>query len=324
MRDSLSLFDQAIAHAAGLVRADDMRQMLGLADRARIIELFAALARGDIEAAFREFRDQYDIGADPSGGAERSRRVREFRHPVKVVPATAEIGAYGETERLRGRDFAAKLSMRVLSRMWQMLLKGITEVKDASRPAAAAEMVLVRIAYAADLPTPDEVIRSLDGDGRAPVESGSRSAARMESQPADALEAAMQRMPSSGAEPRWPSRCRRQPPVPQPQASRPFGSRHSPKIVALAAEKRDLPIKAALENDVRLVRMEEAGWRSHWNHRRRVRLHRTCRANLSNGPAGAGPSPCRTPRVSRPCARRRRRRRMSSRTRCRPIPVCRP
>ncbi|MFX8984370.1 hypothetical protein ABTN17_20535, partial [Acinetobacter baumannii] len=65
VRDSLSLFDQAIAHAAGTVRAEDVRQMLGLADRTRVIDLFQSLASGDIAAAFKEFRDQYDTGADP-------------------------------------------------------------------------------------------------------------------------------------------------------------------------------------------------------------------------------------------------------------------
>ena len=86
---------------------------------------------------------------------------------VKIVPATADNVAFGETERLRARDFASKLSMRVLSRMWQMLLKGITEVQAATRPAAAAEMVLVRIAYVADMPTPDEAIRMLEQNGGA-------------------------------------------------------------------------------------------------------------------------------------------------------------
>ena len=93
---------------------------------------------------------------------------------VKIVPATADNVAFGETERVRAREFAAKLSMRVLSRMWQMLLKGITEVQTATRPAAAAEMVLVRIAYVADMPTPDEAIRMLDQNGGgSPVVSGS-------------------------------------------------------------------------------------------------------------------------------------------------------
>ena len=86
---------------------------------------------------------------------------------VKIVPATADNVAFGETERVRARDFASKLSMRVLSRMWQMLLKGITEVQAATRPAAAAEMVLVRIAYVADLPTPDEAIRMIEQNGGA-------------------------------------------------------------------------------------------------------------------------------------------------------------
>ena len=84
---------------------------------------------------------------------------------MKIVPATADNVAFGETERVRAREFAAKLSMRVLSRMWQMLLKGITEVQTATRPAAAAEMVLVRIAYVADLPTPDEAIRMIEQNG---------------------------------------------------------------------------------------------------------------------------------------------------------------
>ena len=88
---------------------------------------------------------------------------------VKIVPATADNVAFGETERVRARDFASKLSMRVLSRMWQMLLKGITEVQAATRPAAAAEMVLVRIAYVADLPTPDEAIRMIEQNGGASV-----------------------------------------------------------------------------------------------------------------------------------------------------------
>src|SRR4051794_39820883 len=144
VRDSLSLFDQAIAHAAGVVRADDIRQMLGLADRARIIDLFGALASGDIETAFREFRDQYDTGADPAVVMSDLAEFVNFVTRIKIVPATADSNALSETERLRGRDFASKLSMRVLSRMWQMLLKGITEVKDAPRPAAAAEMVMVR------------------------------------------------------------------------------------------------------------------------------------------------------------------------------------
>src|SRR6202022_4729299 len=177
-RDSLSLFDQAIAHAAGPVRADAVRQMLGLADRTRVIDLFDSLVRGDIAAAFKEFREQYDTGADPIVVLADLAEFVNFVTRMKIVPATADNVAFGETERLRARDFAAKLSMRVLSRMWQMLLKGITEVQGATRPAAAAEMVLVRLAYVADLPTPDEAIRMLEQNGGASAVIGGSAAPR--------------------------------------------------------------------------------------------------------------------------------------------------
>ena len=167
VRDSLSLLDQAIAHAAGRVQAEQVRQMLGLADRTRVIDLFESLARGDIESAFREFRDQYDTGADPIVVLSDLAEFVNFVTRVKVVPAIADNVAFGETERTRAREFASKLSMRVLSRMFQMLLKGITEAQGATRPAAAAEMVLVRIAYVADMPTPDEAIRMIEQNGGA-------------------------------------------------------------------------------------------------------------------------------------------------------------
>src|SRR5688572_19193387 len=164
VRDSLSLFDQAIAHAVGPVRAEDVRQMLGLADRVRVVDLFEALLKGDAAAALTELRAQYDIGADPGVVLGDLAEFTHFVTRVKVVPAVADDVSLTEAERIRGREFATQLSMRVLSRAWQMLLKGIAEVKEAARPLAAAEMVLVRIAYAADLPTPDEVMKSL-GDG---------------------------------------------------------------------------------------------------------------------------------------------------------------
>src|SRR4029077_11041231 len=176
VRDSLSLLDQAIAHAAGPVRADAVRQMLGLADRTRVIDLFEHLARGDIASAFREFRDQYDTGADPIVVLSDLAEFVFFVTRVKIVPSLADNVAFSETERLRARDFAQKLSIRVLSRMWQMLLRGIAEVQTATRPAEAAQMVLVRIAYVADMPTPDEAIRMIDQNGgSSPVVSGSAS-----------------------------------------------------------------------------------------------------------------------------------------------------
>ncbi len=263
VRDSLSLLDQAIAHAAGKVQADAVRQMLGLADRTRVIDLFESLARGDIASAFREFREQYDTGADPIVVLSDLAEFVNFVTRVKIVPATADNVAFSETERLRGRDFAAKLSMRVLSRMWQMLLKGIAEAQAATRPAAAAEMVLVRIAYVADMPTPDEAIRMIEQTGG--VSSVGAASAAPRSAPAPTASASAstsavaptpQRMSAAG---RTEATAR-----PQAMASAQEAQseparvlRSFPELVALASEKRDLITKAALEADVRLVRFED-------------------------------------------------------------------
>jgi DNA polymerase-3 subunit gamma/tau len=260
VRDSLSLFDQAIAHAAGVVRADAVRQMLGLADRTRVIDLFDSLARGDIASAFREFREQYDTGADPIVVLSDLAEFVNFVTRVKIVPATADNVAFGETERLRARDFAAKLSMRVLSRMWQMLLKGITEVQAATRPAAAAEMVLVRIAYVADLPTPDEAIKMLEQSGGTSPVIGS---AVPRSAPASS-QSSMQSLPPRGIVlgPRTSADVSARPQISEPMADAASASpalqlNSFAELVALATEKRDLITKAALEADIRLVRIED-------------------------------------------------------------------
>jgi DNA polymerase III subunit gamma/tau len=137
VRDALSLMDQAIAHAAGAVRAEDIRQMLGLADRTRVIDLFEALMRGDMAKALGELRDQYDSGADPAVVLSDLAEFTNFVTRVKIVPAVADDPSLAEAERTRGRTFAAQLSMRVLSRTWQMLFKGLTEMKDAGKPLAA-------------------------------------------------------------------------------------------------------------------------------------------------------------------------------------------
>jgi DNA polymerase-3 subunit gamma/tau len=267
VRDSLSLLDQAIAHAAGPVRADDVRQMLGLADRTRVIELFEALMRGDVAAALRELRDQYDSGADPVVVLSDLADFTNFVTRVKVVPAVADDLSLGEAERTRGRDFAAKLSLRVLSRTWQMLLKGMAEVQAAPRPVAAAEMVLVRIAYAADLPTPDEVIRSLaepgqPAGGRPQNAGGAAANGPAASAPRyDAPRAAGARgLGASAAAPSNAPMAQTVSPAPAVGANAeaaPLVIASFQELLALAAQKRDLGIKAALERDVRLVHCED-------------------------------------------------------------------
>jgi DNA polymerase-3 subunit gamma/tau len=269
VRDSLSLLDQAIAHAAGPVRAEHVRQMLGLADRARVIDLFESLMSGDVAAALTELRAQYDTGADPVVVLGDLAEFTHFVTRVKIVPAVADDPALIEVERTRGRAFAEKLSMRVLARTWQMLLKGIAEVKEASRPVAAAEMVLVRIAYAADLPTPDEVVRSL-ADGNGSAVAGSRSAPAAASATGIAMSTAMREpsttapsTPTASLSPRGAPRAALAPvlqPATDPAATPaepPVAVRSFDELVALAAKNRDIGIKAALERDVRLVRFED-------------------------------------------------------------------
>ena len=269
VRDSLSLLDQAIAHAAGPVRAEHVRQMLGLADRARVIDLFEALMRGDVASALTELRAQYDTGADPAVVLTDLAEFTHFVTRVKIVPAVADDPALIEIERTRGRAFAEKLSMRVLSRTWQMLLKGIAEVGEAGRPLAAAEMVLVRIAYAADLPTPDEVVRSLseqsssgatqrsrsgNGGGTAAGPSALQSAgpASSSSHVTIAADLAPRGAPRAALAPSAEPVGRLPEAAPSPVVVDRFED-----LLALAARKRDLGVKLALERDVRLVRCED-------------------------------------------------------------------
>jgi len=272
VRDSLSLLDQAIAHAAGPVQAEQVRQMLGLADRTRVIELFDALARGDIESAFREFRDQYDTGADPIVVLSDLAEFVNFVTRVKIVPATADNVAFGETERLRAREFAAKLSMRVLSRTWQMLLKGIAEVQAAMRPASAAEMVLVRIAYVADLPTPDDAIRMIEQNGGSST-AASPAPRSTPTSPVSSIAAAPAR---ASAAPRTEASARPQAVAPAMEAPSAPALRINSlqELVALATAQRDLLTKGALEADVRLVRIEDG--------RLEVALERSAARSLVN------------------------------------------
>ncbi|MSP45340.1 MAG: DNA polymerase III subunit gamma/tau [Xanthobacteraceae bacterium] len=274
VRDALSLLDQAIAHAAGTVRAVDVRTMLGLADRTRVIDLFESLMKGDVAAALKELREQYDIGADPLVVLADIAEFTHFVTRMKIVPAVADDISLGEAERTRGRALAAALSMRVLSRAWQMLLKGITEVQGSGRPLAAAEMVLVRIAYVADLPTPDEVIRSLDGGGAGtgagpgaagqpsaagqPGAAGSPSAAGNPS--ATGQPSAIAAAPASAQRydsPRGGPRAMAAQSAPVAQSSPHLAINSFAELVALASDKRDIQAKLALERDVRLVRCED-------------------------------------------------------------------
>ena len=164
VRDALSILDQAIAHSSGKVDPETVRAMLGLADRARIVDLFEHIMAGRVTEALAEFRSQYDVGADPSVILS---DLAEFTHLVtrlRFVPGAAENDpSLSPDERERGLAFSQKIAISALARVWQMLLKGIPETQSAARPVAAAEMVLIRLAHASTMPTLDEALKKLDG-----------------------------------------------------------------------------------------------------------------------------------------------------------------
>ncbi len=159
VRDALSLLDQAIAHGAGAVDEGVTRDMLGLADRGRIFDLFEAVLAGRIADALAELRQQYDTGADPAVVLQDLLELTHWLTRLKLVPEAAREATASELERKRGQDLAGRLGLPVLGRTWQMLLKGLGEARAAPSALAAAEMILVRLAFAADLPSPADLVR---------------------------------------------------------------------------------------------------------------------------------------------------------------------
>ncbi|MBP0616101.1 DNA polymerase III subunit gamma/tau [Jiella mangrovi] len=171
VRDSLSITDQAIAHGSGTVTELAVRDMLGLADRVRIIDLFEMLMAGDAAGALIELREQYAAGADPAVVIS---ELADFTHLVttlRYVPDATEDAAVSPMEAERGLDLSKKLSIRTLGQVWQMLLKASEEMRTTTTPRQAAEMALIRVAHAADLPSPDDLLRLIreGGDGALPA-----------------------------------------------------------------------------------------------------------------------------------------------------------
>ena len=279
VRDALSLLDQAIAHGATeagpsghpRVLASSVRAMLGLADRARVVDLFEAVMRGRLPDALTGLKLLHDSGADPGHVIA---DLADFVHLVtrlKLVPDAGKDPGLTEDERRRGAAFAADLSLPVLTRAWQLLLKGLADIKDAPRPLAAADMVLVRLACAADLPTPDEALKRL---AALPAATGG-PALSAAPPPATALPPAgaigrSQTMGHGGtvAAMALPSQPRQGPladampsalvgsmPVSAPAAA--VRLQAFADVVALAQARRDIQLKVALERDVRLVRFED-------------------------------------------------------------------
>ncbi|HBS48652.1 MAG TPA: DNA polymerase III subunit gamma/tau [Rhodobacteraceae bacterium] len=159
-RDATSLLDQAISHGHGETTADQVRAMLGLADRGRVLDLLEMILRGDAGGALNELGAQYAEGADPLAVLRDLAEITHWVSVVKITPDAAQDPTVSPDERARGQALA-ELPMRVLSRMWQMLLKSLEEVASAPSAMMAAEMAVIRMTHLADLPTPEELVRKL-------------------------------------------------------------------------------------------------------------------------------------------------------------------
>jgi DNA polymerase III subunit gamma/tau len=252
VRDALSLLDQGIAYGGpDGVTVAAVRDMLGLSDRGEVIVLFERAMKGEIAQALELMRALHHAGAD---SADILIELAEFCHFVtgmKIAPDASEDPAIGENERARGREFAGKLTLGALTRAWQILLKGVEDVKDSPRPLASAEMALIRLAYASDLPTPEEALRKLaettEGGPRhapplPPVGGGPRAGLSVAT--AD---------PAAGARPRAPVSA-------PPKAAEPHAAIRLARfedVVALARSKRDIQLVQALEQDARVERFEQ-------------------------------------------------------------------
>ncbi len=249
VRDGLSLLDQAMAMsgaradgAAARVEEAQVKDMLGLSDRAQVFDLFEAVIGGQTAAALETLSDMYAAGADPVVVLQDLLELTHFLTRAKLVPDCAEAPGVPETERVRGRTLAEALSLPVLARCWQMLLKGLGETRDAPSPLQAAEMVLIRLSYASELPTPGELVRQL----AAPQESGVGRPGGVAA-------------PSSPAGPRAAAAVQDQPreetaAQPEPEL-RPRPTSFA-EVVALAQVRREPLLAHQLAGEVHLVHFE--------------------------------------------------------------------
>ena len=173
-RDGLSILDQAIAHGAGAVSAQQVRDMLGLADRGRIRRLLQLVLAGDSNAALAELDEAHDLGIDPT---QLLRGLMESLHTATRAKAGASADALlSVEERESAAEMARLLSWGTIHRLWQMLLKGLQDVEIAPDPREAAEMALLRLIHAADMPDPATLLAKLSGEGAAVTASSAPEA----------------------------------------------------------------------------------------------------------------------------------------------------
>jgi len=238
-RDGLSLLDQAISRADGVISEEQVRAMLGLVDRSHTLDLFEAVMKGDSPASLGILDDLYKSGADPLMVVQDLSELTHYLTKVKVAPEIAKDAALPEAERVRGSALAQALSVPVLTRAWQMLLKGASEVQHAAHPQQALEMLVIRLLYVAEQPTPGDVLKQLKDGTTVSMGGGS---------------------PSPGGSPRGATLMSRAAAVPafaEPQAGFQASLNSFEDVVALFGQKREMLLQGHLMNDVHLVKFEQ-------------------------------------------------------------------
>ncbi len=248
VRDGLSLLDQAIALGLdyGIITADTVSGMLGLADRSMIFDLMDAIAAGDIARSLRLLNSAHDNGAEPGQIMQDLLGLAHTLSRLKSIPDLVSSKSLPELERTRGKELADQLSIPWLGRLWQMLSKGILEIEQATDRRACADMILIRLCHVADLPPPAELVHKLSQSNNyssprpAPITS-----------PGGRFRAAIGSSGSIGAD--SPATVLDAIPDPDIPAARRRIDRFE-DVVALALERQDLRLYAHLRHDVRVVR----------------------------------------------------------------------
>lgn len=160
-RDGLSLLDQAIVLSNGNINTDVVKKMLGLADRSQTLTLFENLVNGNMEAVLKDISEQYTNGATPMIVLQDLINITHDLAKVKIIPALLNSTSLSEIEKKTFATLSTSCSLAVLSKIWQMLIKGISEINMAPSAVEALEMILLRVAYSASLPTPYEILNEV-------------------------------------------------------------------------------------------------------------------------------------------------------------------
>ncbi len=245
VRDALSLMDQALTPDGPETGAGEVRAMLGLADRGRVLDLFDHVMSGDAAAALAELAAQYAEGADPMAVLRDLAEVTHWISVIKVTPEAADDPTVGPDERARGQDAAARLPMRALTRMWQMLLKALEEVAAAPNAMMAAEMALIRLTHVADLPSPEELVRKLQSQPPQGGGGGARAADAAAQPGTHSAAVETPAAPGGGA-----PQALRAVAAPDPLAA----YQRFEDVVALVRARRDMTLLMQIEQGLKLAR----------------------------------------------------------------------